>query len=139
MIARTLLRAFVANACLAAPSVACAQALPPPADMKLAHDIYKQFSEIHSGYSTGATTPVAEAAAARLKEAGFPESDIFLAVRRRRSSTWSCVITAPGCRGRCCFWPTPTWSRLKTRGLYHRPVRPQREGWLFLRPRHRRR
>jgi len=45
MIARTLLRAFVANACLAAPSVACAQAMPPPADMKLAHDIYKQFIE----------------------------------------------------------------------------------------------
>jgi len=78
MIARTLLRAFVANACLAAPSVACAQAMPPPADMKLAHDIYKQFIEIQSGYSTGSTTPVAEAAAARLKEAGFSESDIFL-------------------------------------------------------------
>src|ERR1700733_8473939 len=78
MIARTLLRAFVANACLAAPSVACAQAMPPPADMKLAHDIYKQFIEIQSGYSTGSTTPVAEAAAARLKEAGFSESDIFV-------------------------------------------------------------
>src|ERR1700744_908886 len=78
MIARTLLRAFVANACLAAPSVACAQAMPPPADMKLAHDIYKQFIEIQSGYSTGSTTPVAEAADARLKEAGFPDSDIFL-------------------------------------------------------------
>src|ERR1700728_1939914 len=78
MIARTLLRAFVANACLAAPSVACAQAMPPPADMKLAHDIYKQFIEIQSGYSTGSTTPVAEAAAARLKEAGFSDSDIFL-------------------------------------------------------------
>jgi acetylornithine deacetylase/succinyl-diaminopimelate desuccinylase-like protein len=46
--------------------------------MKLAHDIYKQFIEIQSGYSTGSTTPVAEAAAARLKEAGFSESDIFL-------------------------------------------------------------
>jgi acetylornithine deacetylase/succinyl-diaminopimelate desuccinylase-like protein len=52
--------------------------MPPPADMKLAHDIYKQFIEIQSGYSTGSTTPVAEAAAARLKEAGFSESDIFL-------------------------------------------------------------
>jgi acetylornithine deacetylase/succinyl-diaminopimelate desuccinylase-like protein len=78
MLARTLLCAFVANACLAAASVACAQAMPPQADMKLAHDIYKQFIEIQSGYSTGATTPVAEAAFARLKEAGFPESDIFL-------------------------------------------------------------
>jgi acetylornithine deacetylase/succinyl-diaminopimelate desuccinylase-like protein len=78
MTVRTLLHAFVANACLAAGSAACAQTMPPPADMKLAHDIYKQFIEIQSGYSTGSTTPVAEAAAARLKEAGFPDSDIFL-------------------------------------------------------------
>ena len=78
MIARTLLRALVANACLAAGSTTYAQTMPPAADMKLAHDIYKQFIEIQSGYSTGSTTPVAEAAAARLKEAGFPDSDIFL-------------------------------------------------------------
>src|ERR1700723_2393586 len=78
MLPRALLRPLVANACRSAPSVACAQAMPPPADMKLAHDVYKQFIEIQSGYSTGSTTPVAEAAFARLKEAGFPESDIFL-------------------------------------------------------------
>jgi acetylornithine deacetylase/succinyl-diaminopimelate desuccinylase-like protein len=78
MTGRTLVHAFVATACLAAASAAGAQTMPPPADMKLAHDIYKQFIEIQSGYSTGATTPVAEAAAARLKEAGFPDSDIFL-------------------------------------------------------------
>ncbi len=78
MTVRTLLHALVANACLAATSAACAQTMPPPADMKLAHDIYQQFIEIQSGYSTGSTTPVAEAAAARLKEAGFPDSDIFL-------------------------------------------------------------
>lgn len=52
--------------------------MPPAADQQLAHDIYKQFIEIKSGYTTGATTPVAEAVAARLKEAGFPDSDIFL-------------------------------------------------------------
>ena len=78
MTVRTLLFAFVANVCFAAGSAADAQIMPPPADMKLAHDIYKQFIEIQSGYSTGSTTPVAEAAAARLKEAGFPDSDIFL-------------------------------------------------------------
>jgi acetylornithine deacetylase/succinyl-diaminopimelate desuccinylase-like protein len=78
MTARTLLRAFIATACLSAASTACAQTMPPPADMKLAHDIYKQFIEIQSGYTTGSTTPVAEAAASRLKEAGFPDSDIFL-------------------------------------------------------------
>jgi acetylornithine deacetylase/succinyl-diaminopimelate desuccinylase-like protein len=56
----------------------CAQTTRPDAEKQLAHDIYKQFIEIQSGYTTGATTPVAEAAAARLKAAGFPDSDIFV-------------------------------------------------------------
>ena len=72
MIARTLLRAIVTNACLAAGSATYAQTLPPPADMKLAHDIYKQFIEIQSGYSTGSTTPVAEAALTEDAHAGIP-------------------------------------------------------------------
>ncbi len=52
--------------------------VPPAQDRQLAHDIYKEFVEIHSGFSTGATTPVAAAAAGRLRAAGFPESDIYL-------------------------------------------------------------
>ena len=62
---------------LFAPSVS-AQTLRPDAEKQLARDIYKQFIEIQSGFTTGATTPVAEAAVARLKAAGFPDSDIFL-------------------------------------------------------------
>jgi acetylornithine deacetylase/succinyl-diaminopimelate desuccinylase-like protein len=52
--------------------------MPPDADQKLALDIYKQMVEIKSGYTTGATTPVVEAVAARLKAEGFPASDIFI-------------------------------------------------------------
>jgi acetylornithine deacetylase/succinyl-diaminopimelate desuccinylase-like protein len=55
-----------------------AQNTRPEPERKLAHDIYKQFVEIQSGFTTGATTPVAEVAAARLRAAGFLESDIFL-------------------------------------------------------------
>src|SRR5919198_850544 len=55
-----------------------AQTMPPPADQQLAHDIYKEFVEVQSGFTSGSTTPVAEAAAARLKAAGFPDSDIFV-------------------------------------------------------------
>jgi acetylornithine deacetylase/succinyl-diaminopimelate desuccinylase-like protein len=55
-----------------------AQTTRPQAEQQFARDIYKQFIEIQSGFTTGATTPVAEAAAARLKAAGFPDSDIFL-------------------------------------------------------------
>ncbi|HKN77437.1 MAG TPA: M20/M25/M40 family metallo-hydrolase [Candidatus Acidoferrum sp.] len=55
-----------------------AQTTRPDSEKQLAHDIYKQFIEIQSGFTTGATTPVAEAAAARLKTAGFSDADIFL-------------------------------------------------------------
>ena len=55
-----------------------AASLPPPADQQLAHDIFKEMIEIKSGFTTGATTPVAEAVAARLKAAGFPDADIFI-------------------------------------------------------------
>ncbi|HCC56204.1 MAG TPA: peptidase M20 [Solibacterales bacterium] len=55
-----------------------AQTLPPEAERQLARDIYKEMVEIQSGFTTGATTPVAEAVAARLRAAGFPESDIFV-------------------------------------------------------------
>jgi acetylornithine deacetylase/succinyl-diaminopimelate desuccinylase-like protein len=55
-----------------------AQITRPEAEKQLAHDIYKQFVEIQSGFTTGSTTPVAEAAAARLKAAGFSDSDIFI-------------------------------------------------------------
>jgi acetylornithine deacetylase/succinyl-diaminopimelate desuccinylase-like protein len=55
-----------------------AQTTRPEAERKLAHDIYKEFVEIQSSFTTGSTTPVAEAAAARLRAAGFSESDIFV-------------------------------------------------------------
>ena len=53
-------------------------AMPPEADRQLAREIYKEMVEIRSGYTTGSTTPVAEMVAARLRSAGFPESDIFV-------------------------------------------------------------
>jgi len=52
--------------------------LPPEAERQLAREIYREMVEIKSGYNTGATTPVAEAAARRLKAAGFPAADIFV-------------------------------------------------------------
>jgi acetylornithine deacetylase/succinyl-diaminopimelate desuccinylase-like protein len=55
-----------------------AQTTPPEPDRQLGRAIYKEFVEIQSGFSTGATTPVAEAAARRLKAAGFPDADIFI-------------------------------------------------------------
>ena len=64
--------AAVCTACLTAGT------MPPESERQLARDIYKELIEIKSGYSTGATTPVAEAMAARLRAAGFTDSDIFV-------------------------------------------------------------
>ena len=63
---------------LAAPALLAQSPASLTPDQQLAHDIFKQFIEIKSVYTTGATTPVAEAAAARLRAAGFPDSDIFI-------------------------------------------------------------
>ncbi|HXT16214.1 MAG TPA: M20/M25/M40 family metallo-hydrolase [Gemmatimonadaceae bacterium] len=63
---------------IAASAGAQSQTMPRQADRDLARSIYKEMVEIKSGYTTGATTPVAEAAARRLKAAGFPASDIFI-------------------------------------------------------------
>jgi len=68
---------FIFPAAILALNLA-AQNMPPDAEKQLARDIYKQFIEIQSGYTSGATTPVVQAAAARLRAAGFPQSDIFI-------------------------------------------------------------
>ena len=70
--------ALAAAFAILSASATRAQSTRPEAEKQLARDIYKQFIEIQSGYNTGSTTPVAEAAAARLKAAGFPDSDIHV-------------------------------------------------------------
>ncbi len=62
----------LAFACLAA------DVMPPDADQRLAREIYQEMIQSKSGFTTGSTTPIAEAVAARLKAAGFPASDIFV-------------------------------------------------------------
>jgi acetylornithine deacetylase/succinyl-diaminopimelate desuccinylase-like protein len=48
------------------------------ADQQLARDIYKELIEINSGVTTGNVTTAAVAMAKRLRDAGIPESDIFV-------------------------------------------------------------
>jgi acetylornithine deacetylase/succinyl-diaminopimelate desuccinylase-like protein len=59
-------------------SCVCAATLPPEADQRLAREIYKEMIEVNSGFTTGSTTPIAEAVAKRLKAAGFPDADVFV-------------------------------------------------------------
>ena len=77
MINRTVLGVAM---CATAGTAALAQnrTMPPDSERQLARAIYKEMVEIKSGYSTGATTPVAQAAAKRLRAAGFPDADIFV-------------------------------------------------------------
>ena len=74
------------------------ETMPPDAERQLARDIYKELVEIKSGYSTGATTPVAEAVAARLRLPVFPNPTSSWAAPSQRRRTWWSAITAPGAR-----------------------------------------
>ncbi len=58
--------------------LSAASLMPPPADQKLALEIFKEMVESKSGFTTGPTTPIAESVAARFKAEGFPDSDIFV-------------------------------------------------------------
>jgi acetylornithine deacetylase/succinyl-diaminopimelate desuccinylase-like protein len=71
-------RIAVCAVLFASAASAQSRTMPPDAERQLARAIYKEMVEVKSGYSTGATTPVAEAAARRLRAAGFPAADIFV-------------------------------------------------------------
>jgi acetylornithine deacetylase/succinyl-diaminopimelate desuccinylase-like protein len=57
-------------------------AVYPPGQLKphqqIAHDIYKELIEINTGVTTGNITTAAVAMARRFREAGIPDSDIFV-------------------------------------------------------------
>jgi acetylornithine deacetylase/succinyl-diaminopimelate desuccinylase-like protein len=55
-----------------------ASAQTSDATNQLAHDIFKQLIEINTTDSVGSTTTAAEAMAQRLRDAGFPASDIYV-------------------------------------------------------------
>jgi acetylornithine deacetylase/succinyl-diaminopimelate desuccinylase-like protein len=55
-----------------------AQQAPLSPDQQFAHDVYKQLIETNSSTMTAGTTDAAQEMAQRFRDAGFPESDIFL-------------------------------------------------------------
>src|SRR5262249_7965442 len=74
------MRRMIVVGAVAFATTAAAQdrTMPPEAERQLARTIYKEMVEINSGYTTGATTPVVDAVAKRLKAAGFSAADIFV-------------------------------------------------------------
>ena len=88
---------------IAACAVLCAtaaqaqnRAMPPEGERELARAIYKEMIEVKSGFTTGATTPVAEAVAQATQGSGLPRRGHL---RRRREPatrrTSSSATTAP--------------------------------------------
>ena len=65
---------FAAIALISAPVSVWAQSLTP--HQQLARDIHKELVEINTVTATGDTLKAAEAVAARLKAAGFPDADV---------------------------------------------------------------
>ena len=63
---------------LATTALAQNRTMPPESEKQLARAIYKEMIEVKSGFTTGETTPIAEAVARRLRAAGFPNADIFV-------------------------------------------------------------
>jgi acetylornithine deacetylase/succinyl-diaminopimelate desuccinylase-like protein len=67
----------IATAALPALLAAQTQASALRPEQQLAHDIYKELVEINTADSVGSTTVAANAVAKRLRDAGFPDADIF--------------------------------------------------------------
>lgn len=63
---------------LAVAALAAAETYSPEPDRQLVRGIYEELVNSNTSYSTGQTTPAAEAMAKRLREAGFAEQDVMV-------------------------------------------------------------
>ena len=79
-----------------APAAVRAQGLDP--QKKLAHDVFKELIEINTTDSVGSTTRAAEAMAARLKAAGFPERDVQVLGPNERKGNLVARLRGAGAR-----------------------------------------
>ncbi len=67
-------------------------------DQALTREIFKELIEINTTNSTGNTTKAAEAMAARLKAAGFPDKDIFIGGPNEKSGNLVATLRGSGKR-----------------------------------------
>ncbi len=63
---------------LLAAAAAVAGTVSPPGDRDLLRSVYEELVNINTSYSTGQTTPAAEAIARRLLDAGWPKEDVVV-------------------------------------------------------------
>jgi len=90
----TVLAAVLVSVC--PPRVVRAQGLDP--HRRLAHDVFKELIEINTTDSVGSTTRAAEAMGARLRAAGFPESDIQVLGPNERKGNLVARLRGTGAR-----------------------------------------
>ena len=75
-----------------------AAALANDPHQQLAHDVFKELIEINTTNSVGSTTRAAEAMAARLKAAGFPEDDVRVVGPNERKGNLVARLRGTGAR-----------------------------------------
>src|SRR5216117_4476060 len=69
---------WILSFCLIAICASRARAQVPDQTKQLAHDIFKQLIEINTTDSVGSVTAASDAMAQRFRDAGFPDSDIYI-------------------------------------------------------------
>ena len=91
-------RKMVVGAALAAalPGLAGARQAAPRADQLAFRAIYKELVETNTTLSVGSCTRAAEAMAARLKAAGYPDSDLHIIVDSAHPREGNLVAVLPG-------------------------------------------
>ena len=103
-------------------------AMPPEAERQLARAIYKEMIEIKSGYTTGATTPVARSRGAPAQGGRLSRRRHLRRRRESRPRPISWFATAAPARGsRSCCSRTPTSSKPSAKtGAWIRSRSPRR-------------
>jgi hypothetical protein len=76
--------------------------LSPESERQLAREIYQEMIAVKSGYTTGSTTPVAEAVARRLRAAGFADADVFVGGASPAKANLVVRYRARAAASRCC-------------------------------------
>ena len=91
-------RKMIVGAAMAAalPGLAGAQATAPRPGQLAFRALYKELVEINTTLSVGSCTQAAEAMAARLKAAGYPDSDLHLIVDPAHPKEGNLVAVLPG-------------------------------------------
>jgi len=89
---------------------------------QFAHDVYKELLEINTVTATGDTGRAAEAMAARLRAAGFPESDVHVFKPAPGKGNLVAILSGTGARQADIARRAPRCCRGATRGLVVRSL-----------------